>query len=67
LTYTIPLKEKIKSLMQEKLKTKKYNFSIEKLTVKGNNYMLVLKSVSGNYEFQQDKIDVMNFDAYFFN
>lgn len=66
-TYKIPLKEKIKSLMQKKLKTKQNNFSKEELTVKGNNCMLVIKSVSGNYGFQNDKLTIMNFDAYFFN
>jgi len=37
------------------------------MILKGANFMLLIKTVSGNYRFEQDKLTVVNFEAYFFN
>ena len=63
----ILLKDKIKSLIQENLKNRKNNFPKEEMILKGANFMLLIKTVSGNYRFEQDKLTVVNFEAYFFN
>jgi len=66
-SYKIALKEKIKWLIQENLKRKNNNFPKEMMTVKGNDFNLVIRTVSGDYEFQQEKLKVTNFEAYLFN
>lgn len=66
-TYKIPLKDRIKSLIRKKLITKKNSFTKEEMTLKGGNFMLVIKTTNGDYEFQQDKLNIMNLEAYLFN
>ncbi len=66
-SYKISLKEKIKWLIKENLKRKNNNFPKEMMTVKGTDFNLVIRTVSGDYEFQQDKLKVTNFEAYLFN
>jgi hypothetical protein len=67
LTYMIPLNEKIKSLMHEKWISKINIFPIEDMTLKGSNYVLVLKKVNGNYDFLQNTLHVTELEAYLFN
>jgi len=62
-TYTIPLRNKIKSLL--KYNIEKIN-SPEKMTLKTGNYKLILKTVSGKRNATKEGIEFSNFDAYLF-
>jgi len=62
-TYTIPLRNKIKSLL--KYNIEKIN-SPEKMTMKAGNYKLILKTVSGKRNATKEGIELSNFDAYLF-
>ncbi|MDP4238579.1 MAG: DUF4153 domain-containing protein [Bacteroidota bacterium] len=66
LVYTIPLKGEVKSLIKESLKMKKNNFPKELMTIKGDNFILIIRAISGNYDFQQDKLNMTTFESYLF-
>jgi len=62
-TFTIPLRDKIKSLL-------KYNnqkvSSPEKMTLNAANYKLILKNANGKRNGTKNGIELSNFDAYLF-
>jgi hypothetical protein len=61
--FTIPLKSKIKSLMKE---SKNQPFPVDKMTLKGMNYKLIMKSIDGKRDDLRGEVILSNFDAYLF-
>jgi hypothetical protein len=62
-SFTIPLKSKIKLLIKE---NEKEPFPVDKMTLKGANYKLIMKSVNGKHDDLRGEVILSNFDAYLF-
>ena len=63
-TFTIPLKPKLKEIIQLH-KTEK-SFSVGKMTIENKNAKLIINSIQGNYYLQNDSIYISNCDALLF-
>ncbi|MDR3652064.1 MAG: DUF4153 domain-containing protein [Paludibacter sp.] len=63
---SIPLKEKVKFLVREKQKNETKQFKKDELTIKGENFTLIITSIAGKYNEIQDKLTINTFDAYLF-
>lgn len=64
--FTIPLKDKIKSLIKESKEKRRERFSPDEMTLKGLNYKLVMKVVNGKHYDLKGEIILSNFEAYLF-
>jgi hypothetical protein len=65
-SYKISLKDKIKTFIRKNHTYRGNDYPKEMMTLEGDNYILILKSISGNYDFQHDKLSDLNFEAYLF-
>ena len=65
-TFTIQLGEKIQQLIKEKKENGKDTLSIDKMTLVGPNYKLIMTTINGKNYALRNKIILTNFNAYLF-
>ena len=62
--FWIPLKSKLKDIIQSKVP--KSSFPIDKMTITNDNYKLIINSIRGNYYSRNDSIFISSCDALLF-
>jgi len=64
--FSIPLKDKLKKMVEGKNTNNDYEFTKEELTINGKNYKLIITSVNVKFDEINDKIKITNFKGYLF-
>jgi hypothetical protein len=65
-TFTIELRSKIQELVKEKKNDEKGMLNVDKMTVKGPNYKLIIKMINGKQDNLKRTLIWSNFNAYLF-
>lgn len=65
-TFTIALRNKIQELLKEKRRNEKELFDIGKMTIKGLNYTLIIRTANGKQDNSKGMLLLSNFNACLF-